>query len=370
MTRKQDQIRGAFLGAAAGDALGLGIQELSWEEIQEQYGPGGMQGYDMPGGYALVSAHTQMALFTANGLLYGQTRGRIRGVMSPYSGYLHLFYKDWAKTQTYGRARPQGKHYAWLCHVPDLYARRLPDRTTMLVLDGTRMGTMTDPVSQSTGAAGLARVFPVGLHMNPKDMSREETALLGAEAAALTHGNPMGFLPGAYLAELVNRLLFDKPQGFRHALHETVAALRPRFVRDYPRAESALREALGQAEELADSTMEPVEAVETLKPDCACGVLAAAAYACLKFPGDFERGIVAAVNHSYDSTATGTVAGALMGTMLGTEGIPDFYLEPLELQNVICTLADDLDQGCPVTRDQRLFDVQWHEKYVESIYEP
>lgn len=369
MTRKQDQIRGAFLGAAAGDALGLGIQELSWEEIQEQYGPGGMQGYDTPFGYALVSAHTQMALFTANGLLYGQTRGRLRGVMAPYTGYLHLFYKDWLATQTYSAARPQGKHYAWLCHVPELYARRLPDRTTLLALGSSRMGTMTEPASRSAGAAGLARTFPIGLYMSPRDMSRRETALLGAEAAALTHGDPMGFLPAAYLAELMNRLLFDKPQGFRSALHETMASAQKQFGESHPRAVAAITAALTKAEELADGPMEVPEAVALLKPDCACGVLATSAFACLRFPGDFERGIVAAVNHSYDSTATGTVTGALMGTMLGTEGIPEFYLEPLELRQVMLTLADDLFQGCPVSRDRRLFDNLWNSKYVESACE-
>ena len=79
MVRKQDQIYGCLLGAAAGDALGFCVEELTLEDIHEKYGPDGIQGYDTVNGFATVSSHTQLAMFTANGLLFGATRGATRG---------------------------------------------------------------------------------------------------------------------------------------------------------------------------------------------------------------------------------------------------------------------------------------------------
>ena len=91
-------------------------------------------------------------------------------------------------------------------------------------------------------------------------------------------------------------------------------------------------------------------------------------YVCLHFPGDFDSGLVAAVNQSGDSAGTAAVAGAIYGAALGTEGIPEFYLEPLELREVITELADDLFQGCSLSRENLLFDDQWNDKYVECTY--
>lgn len=77
---------------------------------------------------------------------------------------------------------------------------------------------------------------------------------------------------------------------------------------------------------------------------------------------------MAAVNHSGLSSALGAVTGALLGAQVGTEGIPDFYLEPLELRNLIEELANDLFQGCPMSRNARLFDDQWDQKYIQCTY--
>lgn len=366
MVRTQDQIRGGLLGAAAGDALGYCVQELSLEEIHQRFGPEGIRGYDTENGYALVSANTQLALFTANGLLHGQTRGALRGVMGPAIGYLRLAYQDWMKTQTYGGRRAPGKAVSWLCGIDDLYARRTPDRTTMLAFASEKLGTMEDPINRSKAAAALPRTITTGLFLNQPEQVRE-AARLGAETAAMTHGDSLGFLPSAYLAELMNRLLVRRAGSFRSILHETIASVQEGFGREYPRVKE-IGNLLAQAETLADDEISPEMAMAELEPVEAHRVLAAACYACLKFPGDYERALVAAVNHSGDSAATGCVAGALMGTAVGTEGIPEFYLDPLELREILEEMADDLFQGCPMCKGNRLFDDRWNDKYVQCVY--
>lgn len=369
MVRKQDQVRGCLLGAAAGDALGYGVEALSLEEILERFGPEGIQGYDTINGYAHISCNTQQALFTANGLLFGATRGATRGVMAPYVKYLEAFYRDWAATQRYTGRRGPVKAYAWLCCVDTLFSRRNPDHTTLFCVDRDRLGTTHEPVNRSRNHYGLTRSIPIGLFLEPRGSGRQEAALLGAESAALTVGDPLGFLPAAFLADLLNRILFDPPESFIALLCRTCAAMERQFGSQFPQTREICA-ALYKMQVIAGEPLEPREVLERLHPQDALSVLAGACYVCLKFPGDFDRGIVAAVNHSGLSAAVGAVAGAILGAMLGTDGVPEFYLEPLELRAVMEELADDLFQGCSLTRDGRLFDDQWDQKYVQCTYDP
>lgn len=73
--------------------------------------------------------------------------------------------------------------------------------------------------------------------------------------------------------------------------------------------------------------------------------LAIAVCCALKYENDFDRALIAAVNHSGDSDSAGAVTGNLLGARLGLAGIPSKYLENLELKSVILELADDLHHG-------------------------
>lgn len=367
MVRRQNQIRGCLLGGAAGDAMGFCLNEMSMEDIGEKYGPLGLRGYDTINGFAAISSNTQLALFTANGLLFGATRGAMRGIMAPYVNYLQVFYLDWLRTQQFSNRKLPGRPFAWLCCVQELYARRSPDPAVLYALEAEVPGTLEEPVNRSRGPAGLARCLSIGLFLDPTVTDRSEIALLGAESAALTQGDPAGFLPAALLCDLLNRIIFDKPDHFRVLLKESIHAIRQQFIVRF-RHVTQLEERLARAIDLASDSRPPREAIRLLNPTDAIGVLAAACYVCLKYPGDFDQAIVAAVNHGGDSAAAGAVAGALMGSMLGAEAIPDFYLDPLELREIIQELADDVFQGCPMSKDGLLFDDLWDQKYVQRTY--
>lgn len=47
----------------------------------------------------IISDDTQMSLFTANGLLWGETRFSMRGIAPDVSDCIYLAYMDWYKTQ-------------------------------------------------------------------------------------------------------------------------------------------------------------------------------------------------------------------------------------------------------------------------------
>ncbi len=77
-----DAIRGCIFGGAVGDALGYPVEFLQKSQIFRKYGESGITAYekDTAKGKALISDDTQMSLFTANGLLIGDTRGAMRGI--------------------------------------------------------------------------------------------------------------------------------------------------------------------------------------------------------------------------------------------------------------------------------------------------
>ena len=55
--------------------------------------------------------------------------------------------------------------------------------------------------------------------------------------------------------------------------------------------------------------------------------------------------MIAAVNHGGDSDSTGAITGNILGAAIGYEAIPQFFLDDLELRDVILHMADDLYRG-------------------------
>ena len=91
----KDRILGCMVGGAVGDALGYPIEFKSWYDIEYDYGHRGITRYKLaPNGKALISDDTQMALFTASGLLLGMTRGYTRGIMGRLDTYCEKTYQD------------------------------------------------------------------------------------------------------------------------------------------------------------------------------------------------------------------------------------------------------------------------------------
>lgn len=56
----------------------------------------------------------------------------------------------------------------------------------------------------------------------------------------------------------------------------------------------------------------------------------------------FESFVIIEVNHDGYSDSTGLIAGQLLGAMQGRSAIPDRWLAPLELREIIEEIADDL----------------------------
>jgi ADP-ribosylglycohydrolase len=362
MYRKRELFQGCLLGLAVGDAMGYTVDSKSLQEIRDDYGPNGLLGYDLVNGYADVTSYTQIAAFSANGLLLGLTRGQIQGKMAPLVRYIGLALREWSRSQHYCE---QEKNFCWLSNTAELKRRRCMDTWLLSVLSRDTLGTPEEPVSRSDHPSTLTAVLPVALMGNTLGLSLEETVQLGAEAVALTHG-PEGFLPAAALTYALHRIAFDPAPDLKQLVRDTIDAIQIQFGRQYSQT-THLWELLQLAQTLADTPEIPgCDAMERLGCRTAGEVLAGVLYACATCHNDFDAAMITAVNHSGRSAAVGAVTGALLGAYMGASALPEFYLESLEPTALLTELGDDLLQGCPMDRLSNLFDDDWDRKYLHA----
>ena len=356
--------RGCLLGMAVGDAMGYTVDSRTWREIQEDYGPNGLLGYDLVNGYADVTSYTQLAAFTCNGLLFGLTRGQMTGRMAPFIKYIALSSREWAASQ-----RPWGRPsrtYCWLIRRPELCRRHCMDTRMLDSLNRENLGTLETPRNSFPDPGGLTSAVGVGLFFHQDRMDQQEIDRLGAEAVALTHGNPGAFLSGAVLAHLLSRLIGRPNVPMKPLIVDAIETVKDQFGHQYSQAfeiATLVRHAMTYAQ---SPNLKPVEVMEQLGCETAAQVLAGAIYACLISDGDFDRAMITAVNHSGRSAAVGAVAGAILGIRLGEEALPEFYIECLEPAETLRELADDLFTGCPMERGNKLFDLDWDYKYLHG----
>ncbi len=366
--RNQDKFRGCLLGGAAGDALGYSVEFLREREIFDRYGSKGITEYDPDQGLARISDDTQMTLFTGTGLLAGTTRGRMRGIRANYTEYIHCAYTDWLKTQENRYPLKEDKyHYSWLVNVPELFHRRAPGNTCLDALRSGNCGTIERPINHSKGCGGVMRVAPIGIYFNDKGMDVKEIARIGAEAAAVTHGHPLGWIPAAALVQIIHEISQDDERVLDAVLHalNTVDEM-------WPETEDRIRftDLMEKAIDLTGDDLNDIEAIHRLGEGwVAEETLAIAVYCAIKYEYDFDKALIAAVNHKGDSDSTGAVAGNILGAKLGLQGIPQKYTENLELKDVILEIADDLYHDCRMSEyDSDHDDPVWMQKYIEMSY--
>lgn len=356
-----DKFRGCLLGGAAGDALGYAVEFLQDKDIFAKYGENGITEYSLRNGVADISDDTQMTLFTANGLLLGDTRGCMRGIAGSPTSYIYQCYGDWLKTQLSGASINKDCRYSWLLNVPELHNDRAPGMTCLSALESGVCGTIENPINNSKGCGGVMRVAPIGLFF---DYSADR---IGAEAASITHGHELGYMPAAALVHIINTVAYNPETTLLEAVESSIQALSEEFSQ--AKYLHYLLELMQKAIDLSQKNLDDLEAIRELGEGwVAEETLAIAIYCSLKYQDNFDKALIAAVNHSGDSDSTGAVTGNILGAYLGLEKIPQKYLANLELKDVITEIADDLYNGCKMSEYGDYCDEVWTEKYINCGY--
>ncbi|MGW1254453.1 ADP-ribosylglycohydrolase family protein [Streptomyces sp. NPDC002513] len=332
-TEQQDfrsRVRGTLLGAAVGDALGAPVDGLSLEQIREAHGPEGLVDL-VPGhgGRGAISAHSQLTLFSVDGLIRAQVR-RDTGAWHPPTD-LHRAYLRWAATQHDWGPDERRTEDGWLAREEWLYARRSPARACLLGLGDTVMGTLDTPKNPGErGPEAAARSAPFGLLVG---WEPQLVLQLAMECAAQTHGHPSAYFGAGAYAVIVHALA--RGEILDAAVQRALALLAPRPGHQ-PVAE-ALQRALGAVRQGMPT---PARVEELAGGGTADGVLAVAVY-CALVGEDVRHALSLAVNHGGPSGAAGVLTGGLLGALHGETALPPAWLAELEGRPTMLVLADD-----------------------------
>ena len=357
MGLRQEKNRGILLGLASGDALGRAVDPRTLEEIRSDYGPNGLLGYDLVNGYADITSYSQLAAFTANGLLLGLTRGQAQGRHSILMRYITAAIREWNRTQTFSLP---AKNYCWVAGVPELRRKFCMDNRMLDALSKETLGSLEEPQYRSRQPGSLTAVIPIAMLHQDLELNQDELDRLAAETVALTHGEPEAYLAGAALNHLLCLLLQEPDAPMEDLVRRTIDAVGLQFGQGGNLWE-LLQFALTQA---TLSSISGMNAMETLGCRTAGEVLAGAVYAVASCEDDFDNALITAVNHSGRSSAVGAIAGAMLGAKLGIEALPEFYLDGLEAATSLMELADDMAYGFSEMVGKSLFDMEWERKYL------
>lgn len=345
---QKDRVRGSLIGGAIGDALGFPVEFIySYEDIQKRYGENGITRLDTVQwwtdtnmGKAVVSDDTQMTLFTALGLLNAKEKG-----MAPVPAICNA-YIEWLYTQKGFHSKRSNN--CWIGDLPELNVRRAPGNTCITALERIIQGR--DPMNDSKGCGGIMRIAPIPLYGLSQNRIQNISTLdeLAADAAELTHEHPLGYIPAYVMAHIIYRLAADEsPTGeaFREYVHESMRMADNKYVSEGESMKN-LHALIDMALDLANDDMPENDAIRQIGEGwVAEETLAIAVYCCAKHFDDFEKAMIASVNHGGDSDSTGAVTGNILGAAIGYEAIPEYFKTDLQLHDVILHVADDLWRG-------------------------
>ena len=232
-------------------------------------------------------------------------------------------------------------------------------------------GSIENPVNNSKGCCGVMRVAPVGLYLGDSQMAGLAIDLVAADAAALTHGHEMGYIPAAMLVHIVRLVSHSQGITLEEAVWDSVDAIQQLFPRSVHLPE--FLEKIQLAVNLAKQGGNDLEAIHALGPGWyGDEALAVAIYCALKYQHDFDKALVAAINHGGDSDSTGAITGNILRAYLGLLRISKKYTQNLELLDVLTEIAEDLYYGCQIneyTVAEGPRDIAWEKKYAEVTYE-
>jgi ADP-ribosylglycohydrolase len=164
---------------------------------------------------------------------------------------------------------------------------------------------------------------------------------LAAEAAALTHGHPSGYLSAGMVATIV-RLLIDGAhlEPMKGGQHESGAIQECCWIlTSYPGHEETLA-AVNRARAIAaEGAKDHAAAVERLGAGWVGEeALAIALYSVLS-ANSFVEAVSIAANHSGDSDSTASIAGQLWGAMNGLGGMPNEWIMALDVLRPLLHLS-------------------------------
>ncbi|MGW6480762.1 ADP-ribosylglycohydrolase family protein [Streptomyces sp. NPDC055059] len=302
------------------------------------------------GGPLRAGVSTQLACFTAEGIIRAQVRGNHKGICHPPGVVLHAYCR-WAFLQgiEVEKMRRRWNSYGddvwpdgWLAGVPALAERRGSAPATVTALSRIEEGHERIATT-SRGCHALTRSLPVAV-----------TGIGGiaqaSELAALTHGDTAAQAATRHAAILAHHCLTNSApergpfpysgRSARDVLHAGITDLASESQRiaegEHNRLVAAFRHAV---DEPADAGRLARLAPDATAPSALLGGL----YTAASFPDRAQfRAALDFAAGAPDGDSVACVTGALLGAVHGVEALPVDLVSRHELAWVLDTLARDL----------------------------
>ena len=339
----QDKCRGALVGGAAGDALGYPVEFIySFEQIAAKYGEAGITRYDLSdpwieqkSGKALFSDDTQMALYTAEGLLEAEKNGR-QIVPTICNAYLAWFGRQVGKDVRIA-------YDSQLAKIDELNQNRAPGNTCLSALQAIYGGK--EPLNNSKGCGGVMRVAPIGIYGAAHGWPLDKTGRIAGEAAELTHKHPLSTYSSAALAIIVQLCL--NAENVDAEEFKSIVAKAMETVRSLYGESAEFEEIISKALSFEHSLLPDWQVIERELGEgwVADEALAIAIFSVLRHVDEFRDCIVCAVNHGGDSDSTGALAGNIIGAIVGWNEFPIRFLLHIQLGKLLESMANALSQN-------------------------
>lgn len=290
----KDKMLGCLYGQAIGDALGLGSEFMSKDEVKKNY-PNGLKNYDQ----IIQDAHrrrwakgawtddTDMMLCILNG--YDNEAFNLHRVASNF--------KDWFN----GTPMGIGNHtYKVLCMAD--YVEQ-PEMCSKLWWELSRQ--------QSAANGALMRTSVVGLAQTNIEVQAEAIC-------KLTHYDPrcVGSCVIAY--SIINNLVWHDKQ----LSYDEIKNITQRY-------DERILEWVDAAYNSSEISMLDLD--ETYSIGYTLRTLSAALW-CYWHAKSFEDGLLSVVNEGGDADTNGAIAGAILGAKFGYSSIPSYYINNLHRQ--------------------------------------
>lgn len=312
---KMKRYLGCLIGVAAGDALGYPVERLTIDQIHKIYG-GDIQYYDYNfrvydrnNKKAVISDDTQMTLLNAFG-------GRPPIAQLIWYNLINgVDESDCMKRWDYAEER-QNSLYAQ----PFMQHRRNPGQGIMVSL---QTGLPID----SKGCGAVMRMSPYAFRGN---FIQEVTHSTRKEARFI-HNHYLGWKPAVVLNSILFRITEEKLT-LREICELSVNEIDVKENKDAKQLKELLSTAIEYSKTIEDDKMAIKLLGEGFTGDEA---LAIAIYCALKYKNDFTEALRVAVNHNGDSDSTGSITGAILGTLIGYDAIPYEWKDRLEPHDFI-----------------------------------
>jgi len=325
-----NNFQGCLMGGAIGDSFGSRVEAWSYESIKETFGDKGLRSLLTQNGTASITDDTQMSLFSAYALIRAKLQNGGEIDEKTCVEELKNAYKDWYLTQVEpGHIKEENN---LLLDDDRLYKKCFPGVTCLNSLESDDYGNFDSPINDSKGSGGVMRSAPIGLVLadTPHLAFR-----IGAKSAALTHGNPDGYLPAGALSFMIAHII--QGDNLADAVNSTIEKL------ESVDGGKNTADLLKKAVYLSKKDYDDFEAISKLgKGFVGDEALAIAAYCALKHEDNFKEAIIASINHDGDSDTVGAITGNILGAYLGEENISNKLKGKIELTDKIYEISKDL----------------------------